>query len=83
MALILQQDRTGKRCWGCGLEIAGSEGVIVSAGARDILYIHPTCAQSLGQQLFRDLGQLGDLGYELVPQDGEIGRQHEGRSTKG
>ena len=68
MAVILKRDTTGKKCWACGREIGntGNDDVaIVSTGARDVLYMHPACAQSMSWQLLRDLAQLVDLGYEL------------------
>lgn len=65
MALILNREVGGKRCWACGQEIRRDEAVIVSTGARDVVYTHPSCAQSISRQLLRDLAQLVDLGYEL------------------
>lgn len=68
MAVILKRDTTGKKCWLCGREIgnAGNDEVaIVSIGARDVLYMHPLCAQSLSQQILRDLSQLDDLGFVI------------------
>lgn len=68
MVVILKQDTTGKMCWACGMEIgniANDKAVIVSTGARDMLYMHPACAQSLSQQILKDLSQLGDLGFVI------------------
>ena len=68
VAVIVKQDTTGKKCWACGIEVgnmANDEAVIVSIGARDVLYMHPNCAKSISQQLLRDLAQLIDLGYEV------------------
>jgi len=65
MALILNRDVSGKRCWACGREIGSDEVTIVSTGARDIMYMHSNCAQSVSRQLLRDLAELVDLGYEL------------------
>jgi len=65
MALILRDNVSGKKCWACGLEIRGDEAVIIATGARDLLYMHPSCAKSISQQLFKDIAQLIDLGYEL------------------
>jgi len=68
MAVILKKDTTGKKCWACGREIGNTgndEVVIVSTGARDVLYMHPACAQSLSQQILRDLSQLDDLGFVI------------------
>lgn len=72
MAVILKRDTTGKKCWACGREIGNTgndEVAIVSPGARDVLYIHPACAQSLAQQLLRDLSQLVDLGFVIEEDD--------------
>jgi hypothetical protein len=68
MAVILKQDVSGRRCWACGVDvedIGEGKAVIVCAGTRDVVYLHPICAQSLGQQIFRDLGQLGDFGFDI------------------
>jgi len=68
MAVILKRDTTGKKCWACGREIGNTgndEVAIVSTGARDVLYMHPACAQSLSQQILRDLSQLDDLGFVI------------------
>ncbi len=72
MAVILKRDTTGKKCWACGREIGNmgnDEATIVSIGARDVLYIHPACAQSLSQQILKDLSQLGDLGFVIEEDD--------------
>lgn len=72
MAVILKRDTTGKKCWACGREIGNmgnDEATIVSIGARDVLYIHPACAQSLSQQILKDLSQLGDLGFVIKEDD--------------
>lgn len=72
MAVILKRDITGKKCWACGREISNTgndEATIVSIGARDVLYIHPACAQSLSQQILKDLSQLGDLGFVIEEDD--------------
>ena len=65
MALIVNKVMSGKKCWACGQEIGSDEAVIVSTGARDVVYMHPSCAKSISQQLLRDIAQLIDLGYEL------------------
>jgi len=68
MAIILKRDTTSKKCWACGKDISNLENdevAIVSTGARDMLYMHPSCAKSISQQLLRDLAQLIDLGYEV------------------
>jgi hypothetical protein len=68
MAVILKKDTTGKKCWACEREIYSTgkdEVAIVSTGARDVLYMHPACAQSLSQQILRDLSQLDDLGLVI------------------
>jgi hypothetical protein len=65
MAILLKGDITGKRCWTCGKSLDHDEVAIVSIGARDVLYMHPACAQSLSQQLLRDLSQLDDLGFVI------------------
>ena len=68
MALLICQDATGRRCWVCGskIEIIEESGAYMAlTGARDVLYVHLACAQSLGQQIFRDLGQLNDLGIVI------------------
>lgn len=72
MAVILKQDVSGRRCWACGVGVEGigeGKALIICAGTRDVIYLHPTCAQSLGQQLFRDLAQLGDLGLNIEEDD--------------
>lgn len=66
MAVILKRDTTGKKCWLCGRGIDNAEAAIVSTGVRDVLFMHPLCAQSLSQQIFRDLSQLADLGIEVT-----------------
>jgi len=68
MALVLNGEVGGKRCWACGRETGTSAATVVSTGARDVMYMHPKCAESIGRQLLRDLAQLADLGYELEEQ---------------
>ena len=65
MAIIMKRDNTGKKCWMCGREIDRSEVAIVSTGARDMLYMHPYCAESLSRRILGDLSQLADLGFEI------------------
>lgn len=65
MAIVIKRDTSGKKCWMCGREIEGNEASIVSTGARDILYMHSYCAQSLSRRILGDLSQLADLGFEI------------------
>jgi hypothetical protein len=67
MAVILSELATGKRCAGCGLELKDSAPIIVWTGFRDVAYMHPDCAKSLGQQLIADVAQLIDFGYYEEP----------------
>jgi len=64
MALILNKVMSGKRCWACGMEIMGDKPAIMATGASDVVYMHSDCANSISQQLLRDISQLIDLGYE-------------------
>ena len=65
MALILNKNVAGKRCWACAQEITSDEVMIVCTGASEIVYMHSGCTQSISRQLLRDLAQLVDLGYGL------------------
>lgn len=65
MALILNKNVSGKRCWACAQEIRSDEVTIVCTGASEVMYMHQSCAQSISQQLLRDLAQLADLCYGL------------------
>ena len=65
MAIVIKKDTSGKKCWMCGRQIEDNEAGIVSTGARDMLYMHPCCAQSLSRRILGDLSQLADLGFEI------------------
>ena len=65
MALILKATVSGKRCWACAQEMSSDDAAVVCVGASEVMYMHPNCAQSISQQMLRDLSQLVDLGYEL------------------
>jgi len=64
MAIIMKREINRKRCWLCGLKL-DEKAAIVYIGDSDILYIHPPCAQTLSQQIMRDLSQLIDFGFNV------------------
>lgn len=64
MALILNKEMWGKRCWACGQQFESNKPAILYTGVADVICMHPNCAKSISQQLLRDLAQLIDLGYE-------------------
>jgi len=64
MAIIMKKDIARKRCWLCGLEL-DEKATITYFGDRDIFYLHPPCAQTLSQQIMRDLSQLIDFGFNI------------------
>jgi len=65
MALILDKNVGGRRCWACAQQIRSDEVTIVNTGATEIMHMHSSCAQAVSRQMLRDLAQLVDLGYEL------------------
>ena len=64
MAIIMKKYIAGRRCWLCGLEV-DEKATITYVGDSDILYLHPPCAQTLSQQIMRDLSQLIDFGFNI------------------
>ena len=63
MAVIVNKNISGKKCWACNREIGEDDATILTTGATDLLYMHTGCAKSISRQLLRDLAQLADLGY--------------------
>ncbi len=63
MAILLNKVMSGKRCWACGREVVENDVCLVTMGAKDIIYMHSKCAQSVSQELLKDISQLVDLGY--------------------